>query len=234
VTTTLHGDMTRRVVLRTAELPWQPSPIAGVWRKRLHRVGPEESGQVTSLVRFDAGASFAEHGHPDGEEVLVLAGTFSDADGDWGPGSYLLNPDGTRHTPWSRDGCELFVKLQQYAGRRRCRLEIDTVERAWRPTVRAGIEEKVLYEDREFPDRTRLERWAAGTVAGARSWPGGAEILVLEGELIADGERLERGAWMRLPEGDAIEASSDAGCMLYVKEGAVAWLRSEPEPEERR
>jgi hypothetical protein len=232
VTEAIHGDMSRRVVLRTAELPWQASPIAGVWRKRLHRVGPEESGQVTSLVRFDAGSSFAEHGHPDGEEVLVLSGIFSDGDGDWGPGSYLLNPDGTRHTPWSSGGCELFVKLQQYAGPRRCRLEIDTASREWRPTVRAGIEEKVLYEDRQFPDRTRLERWAAGTVAAARSWTGGAEILILDGDLVADGESCERGSWLRLPPGDSIHASSPAGCVLYVKEGAVAWLRSQS--EERR
>jgi anti-sigma factor ChrR (cupin superfamily) len=225
----IHGDMTRRVVVRTARLPWQPSPAAGVWRKRLHRVGPEESGQVTSLVRFDAGSSFAEHGHPDGEEILVLQGTFSDEDGDWGPWSYLLNPDGSRHTPFTRDGCELFVKLQQYAGARRCRLEIDTAERPWQPTARAGIEHKVLYEDRTFPDRTRLERWAPGTSPGAREWPSGVEILVLDGELVDAGERYERGTWMRLPPGDSFRPSSESGCLLYVKEGAVAWLRSQPE-----
>jgi quercetin dioxygenase-like cupin family protein len=229
VSEAIHGDMRRRVVVRTAGLPWQASPAAGVWRKRLHRVGPEESGQVTSLVRFDAGSSFAEHGHPDGEEILVLAGVFSDEDGDWGPGSYLLNPDGTRHTPSSAPGCELFVKLQQYAGARRCRLEIDTATRPWMPTARAGIEQKVLYEDRAFPDRTRLERWAPGTATSAREWPNGVEILVVEGELEGDGERWERGTWMRLPPGDSLSASSRSGCVLYVKEGAVAWLRSESE-----
>ena len=225
----LHGDMKRRVVVRTAAMPWQQSPAVGVWRKRLHRVGPEESGQVTSLVRFDAGSSFAEHGHPDGEEILVLAGTFSDEDGDWGPGSYLLNPDGVRHTPSSAPGCELFVKLQQYAGARRCRLEIDTSMRPWLPTVRAGIEEKVLYEDRAFPDRTRLERWAAGASAGTRAFPNGAEVFVLEGDLVEESERYERGTWMRLPPGDSLATSSESGCTLYVKEGAVAWLRSEAE-----
>jgi hypothetical protein len=227
VSDAIHGDMTRRVVVHTANLPWQPSPAAGVWRKRLHRVGPEESGQVTSLVRFDAGSSFAEHGHPDGEEILVLAGTFSDEDGDWGPGSYLLNPDGSHHTPSSRPGCELFVKLQQYSGARRCRLQVDTAARPWLPTVRAGIEEKVLYEDRSFPERTRLERWACGASAGARTWLSGVEIFVLDGDLVSDRERFERGTWMRLPPGDSLAASTESGCMLYVKEGAVAWLRTE-------
>jgi anti-sigma factor ChrR (cupin superfamily) len=232
VTGVIHGDMTRRVVVHTAALPWQESPAAGVWRKRLHRVGPEESGQVTSLVRFDAGSSFAEHGHPDGEEILVLAGTFSDEDGDWGPGSYLLNPEGSRHTPSSRPGCELFVKLQQYAGARRCRLEVDTTTRPWLPTIRAGIEEKVLYEDRAFPDRTRLERWAPGTYPGLREWPSGVELFVLDGGLADERGRYERGAWIRLPAGDSLALSSEPGCTLYVKEGAVAWLRSEPEDRE--
>jgi hypothetical protein len=225
----IHGDMKRRVVVRTATLPWQPSPAPGVWRKRLHRVGPEESGQVTSLVRFDAGSSFAEHGHPDGEEILVLAGVFSDEDGDWGAGSYLLNPDGTHHSPSSRTGCELFVKLQQYGGARRCRLELDTATWPWMPTARTGIEEKVLYHDRSFPDRTRLERWAPGSAPSAREWSDGAELFVIEGGLEVDGERFAAGTWMRFPPGDASCASSPSGCTLYVKEGAVAWLRSEAE-----
>ena len=70
----IHGDMKQRVVVHTAALPWQQSPAAGVWRKRLHRVGPEESGQVTSLVRFDAGSSFDEHGHPSRDAAAVLKG----------------------------------------------------------------------------------------------------------------------------------------------------------------
>jgi anti-sigma factor ChrR (cupin superfamily) len=229
MSTAIHGDMTRRVVVRTAAMPWQASPSGGVWRKRLHRVGPEESGQVTSIVRFDPGSSFSEHGHPDGEEILVLSGVFSDEDGDWGPGGYLLNPDGSRHTPSSAPGCELFVKLQQYAGPRRCRLELDTTKRAWMPTARAGIEEKVLYEDRLFPDRTRLERWAPGTSQCERHWPAGVEIFVVEGELVGADECYEQGTWMRLPPGDSLRAASGSGCVLYVKEGAVAWLRSQPE-----
>jgi anti-sigma factor ChrR (cupin superfamily) len=198
-------------------------------------VGSEESGQVTSIVRFDAGAAFPEHGHPDGEEVLVLAGTFSDEEGDWGEGAYLLNPEGGRHRPFTRSGCELFVKLQQYAGPRRCRLELDTGARPWRATARAGVEDKLLYEDRRFPDRTRLERWAPGAAPGERAWSDGVEILVLEGELADDDERYERGTWLRLPPGWSQRPRTERGCVLYVKEGAVAWLRSErAEPSEGR
>ena len=112
----LNGNMSRRVTMDTLSMEWTASPSGTVWRKRLHLVGGSESGQVTSVVRYEAGASFPAHDHPDGEEILVLEGTFSDEHGDWPAGTHLLNPEGFRHAPFSRDGCVLFVKLRQYAG----------------------------------------------------------------------------------------------------------------------
>ncbi|MBW2396116.1 MAG: cupin domain-containing protein [Deltaproteobacteria bacterium] len=101
---TLNGDMTRSALMRTQEMEWQASPSGTVWRKRLHRVGGAETGQVTSVVRYEAGASFPEHDHPDGEEIFVLEGIFSDEHGDWPAGTHLLNPEGFHHAPFSRDG----------------------------------------------------------------------------------------------------------------------------------
>ena len=54
----------------------------------------EEYGRVTSVVRYAAESSFHTHGHPAGEEILVLDGVFSDEHGDYPAGSYLLNPKG--------------------------------------------------------------------------------------------------------------------------------------------
>lgn len=109
----INGDLSRRVSVDTERLPWTPSPSGSVWRKRVHRVGPAESGQVTSIVRYEAGSRFPAHDHPEGEEILVLDGVFSDDHGDWPAGTYLLNPEGFRHAPFSREGCVLFVKLRQ-------------------------------------------------------------------------------------------------------------------------
>ena len=78
--------------MHSQEMTWQPSPGGGVERQRLHLVGEPESGQVTSLVRYAPGASFPAHNHPEGEEILVLDGIFSDENGDWPAGSLLLNP----------------------------------------------------------------------------------------------------------------------------------------------
>ncbi len=45
----------------------------------------------------------------------MLDGVFSDEHGDYPAGTYLRNPPGTRHAPFSREGCTLFVKLWQFA-----------------------------------------------------------------------------------------------------------------------
>src|SRR6516164_3409724 len=72
----IHGDISVRVVVHTKLMPWGASPSSTVWRKRLHLVGPTESGQVTSVVRYQEHSQFPPHDHPDGEEILVLSGVF--------------------------------------------------------------------------------------------------------------------------------------------------------------
>ena len=57
-------------------MPWVPSPSATVWRRRLALEGPAEAGRVTSIVRYEPNSQFHEHGHPDGEEILVLEGAW--------------------------------------------------------------------------------------------------------------------------------------------------------------
>ena len=83
----LNGSMRQRVAVDSAALAWQPSPSASVSRKCLHRVGPAESGQVTSIVRYDRGATFPVYDHPEGEEMLVLQGIFFYEHGDWPAGT---------------------------------------------------------------------------------------------------------------------------------------------------
>jgi ChrR Cupin-like domain len=131
----IHGDLSVRVVVHTEPMPWSASPSGTVWRKRLHLVGPAESGQVTSVVHYQEQSQFPPHGHPDGEEILVLSGVFSDEHGDWPAGSYLLNPESFRHAPYSREGCLLFVKLRQYPGTDRSHVAVDAHTMWWSPRV---------------------------------------------------------------------------------------------------
>ena len=222
----LRGDMARREVVATRDLDWTPSPSGTVWRRRLHRVGPAEAGQVTSIVRYEPEASFPAHDHPEGEEILVLEGVFSDEHGDWPAGTYLLNPEGFRHAPFSREGCTLFVKLRQAPGEARRHVALQTEGLQWQPGKRPGVETKALHAQSEFADETRLERWAASAALDEIQYPGGAELFVLDGAFRDDDGAYESGTWLRLPPGSAHRPATDEGCTVYVKTGGVAELRA--------
>jgi anti-sigma factor ChrR (cupin superfamily) len=207
-------------------MEWAPSPSGSVWRKRVHLVGPAESGQVTSIVRYEPRSSFPAHDHPEGEEILVLRGVFSDEHGNWPAGTFLLNPEGFRHAPFSEPGCELFVKLRQFPGRERHHVVLETGKLSWQPSRVHGIEHKNLYQQAGFSDVTRLERWQPRTDAGRVSHEEGAEFFVLEGAFSDEAGAYGAGCWLRLPAGAKHHPRSEAGCMLYVKTGALPYLRS--------
>lgn len=211
-----------RLILDTAAMAWQPSPSPTVWRKRLERVGPAESGRVTSLVRYEAGSVFPPHPHPDGEEILVLDGTFSDEHGDYPAGTFLLNPEGFVHAPFSRDGCLLFVKLRQYPGRNRRHVAIDTDSAPWQAGEAPGIERLALYAEPGYPERISLLRLAPGSALASPGALDGAEIFVLSGALESGDERFGAGTWLRLPPGDRLDLGTSDGALCYLKENHAA------------
>ena len=224
--TSINGDLTVRVAVDTTHMPWTPSPSGTVWRKRVHVVGPPEAGQVTSIVRYEPNSTFHAHDHPDGEEILVLDGIFSDEHGDWPAGTYLLNPEGFRHAPFSREGCVLFVKLRQFPGRDREHVVVDVDSVDWQPGAVAGVASKTLYAQSGFTDTVRIERWDAGTEVGRVSYAKGAELLVLEGAFEDETGSYGGGTWLRFPVGASHSPSTRAECVLYVKEGGLAYLRA--------
>ncbi|HKZ73896.1 MAG TPA: cupin domain-containing protein [Steroidobacteraceae bacterium] len=221
----LNGDLSVRVTVDSTAMPWTPSPSPAVKRKRLHRVGPAESGQVTSIVRYEPGSHFPAHDHPQGEEILVLEGVFSDEHGDWPAGTYLLNPEGFRHAPFSRQGCVLFVKLRQFPGAARRHVAVNTQTLPWQAGGAPGVSVKPLYSQPGFTDTDRLEQWAPGT-AVEMHYPQGAEMLILEGELTDEDGTWRTGTWLRVPPGSRQRGSAPRGCTLYIKEGGFAYLAS--------
>ena len=155
----INGNLSVRAVADTTLMKWASSPSGSVWRKRVHLVGPPESGQVTSVVRYEPASRFPAHDHPAGEEILVLEGVFSDEHGDWPAGTFLLNPEGFRHAPFSESGCVLFVKLRQFPGRQRRHVVVDTHKLAWVPSSIPSVAHKPLYQQAGFSDLMCLERW---------------------------------------------------------------------------
>lgn len=222
----INGDLSARAFADPTRMEWVVSPSGSVWRKRVHLVGPPESGQVTSVVRYEPNSRFPAHDHPEGEEILVLDGVFSDEHGDWPAGTYLLNPEGFRHAPFSQPGCLLFVKLRQFPGRERRHVVIDTHTAAWQPSPRPGVCHKPLYQQAGFSDVMRLERWEPDADVGSQSYEQGAELFVLDGEFEDEGGTYGRGCWLRLPLGSRHHPRSASGCTLYIKTSGLPYLRS--------
>ena len=94
----LNADFSKRVVIRPDDYEWVASPMPGVERMMLDRIG-DEVARATSLVRYAPNSRFSAHVHGGGEEFLVLEGTFADEHGQYPAGTYIRNPIGTGHTP---------------------------------------------------------------------------------------------------------------------------------------
>jgi anti-sigma factor ChrR (cupin superfamily) len=224
MTGNVNGDLTAFCAVDTGGMQWQASPSGTVWRKRVHLVGSAESGQVTSVVRYDSNSSFPEHDHPQGEEILVLDGVFSDQQGDWPAGTFLLNPEGFRHAPFSQPGCVLFVKLRQFPGLDRRHVAIDTNALEWQGSEVAGLTRKALYEQEGYSDSMELQKWEAGTDAGEIAYPEGAEIFVIDGSFHDEHGSYTKGHWLRLPVGATHRLQTDTGCTVYLKKAGLKYL----------
>ncbi len=222
----VNGNLSVRAVADTTRMEWTPSPSGSVWRKRIHLVGPPESGQVTSVVRYEPDSTFPAHDHPEGEEILVLEGVFSDEHGDWPAGTFLLNPEGFRHSPFSARGCTLFVKLRQFPGLDRRHVVLDTGKLVWEPSAIPAVAHKALYQQVGFSDIMRLERWEPKADLGIISYEQGAELFVLKGEFSDEVGTYSAGSWLRLPAGSTHHPRSAGECTLYVKRSGLPYLRS--------
>jgi anti-sigma factor ChrR (cupin superfamily) len=99
-------DDATRVVIDTTAAAWSPGLMSGLEVLPLHSFGTEE----VALVRWAAGTVFDRHSHPQGEEIFVIEGVFEDEHGQYPAGSWLRNPPGSSHTPFSAEGCLIYVK----------------------------------------------------------------------------------------------------------------------------
>jgi anti-sigma factor ChrR (cupin superfamily) len=217
----LHADLSQRAVVFSDDLPWRDSPLPGVQRRMLERDG-EEVARATSIVRYARGSSFSAHTHGGGEEFLVLDGVFSDEHGDFGPGSYVRNPPGSKHMPRSGPGCTIFVKLRQMGPHDRETVRIDTTSATWQPGPVEGASHLPLYQSPA--ERVALVRFAPGTRGVRHGHPGGEEIFVLEGTLADEHGRYPKGSWLRNPPGSEHSPFSDEGCLFYIKSGHLGGL----------
>lgn len=213
----LNDDLSARALVHAAALDWVQSPAKGVERRMLFRIG-EEKARATSIVRYTPGSRFAPHGHPGGEEFLVLEGTFQDETGDFPVGTYVRNPPTSGHAPGSEPGCTIFVKLWQFQAddrERVVRLPGEGKPASLRPGVGSSL---ILFES--SAECVLLEGWQpnAEVELGNRD---GLELLVLAGGFTDGTDTLGRWSWLRLPPGEPLHARVGS-------EGASVWVKLAP------
>jgi len=214
----LNADFSERVVVRPGDYQWVESPMPGVERMMLDRIG-DEVARATSLVRYAPNSTFARHVHGGGEEFLVLDGEFGDEHGLYPAGTYVRNPIGTSHSPVvGEEGCVIFVKLQQFEKEDQAQIAIDTRNAEWSPGRVPGLEVLSLHE--YGTERVALVRWAPNTRFDSHTHWGGEEIFVIDGEFFDEHGEYPAGSWIRNPhKSKHAPYTDDAGALIYVKVG---------------
>lgn len=215
----IHADFSLHATVTPDQHHWVPSPMPGVERIMLDRVG-EEKARATSIVRYAPESHFPRHMHPGGEEILVLSGTFSDENGHYPAGWYLRNPPSSSHQPFSVEGATILVKLWQMQPSDRSTVRIDTNNpAAWQ---RHGEREVCpLFDD--GIEQVCLQRLAPGQALGVKV-ANSAEVMVLDGSVVMHGQTerptYERSSWIRVPNGElpGITAGTQ-GATVYLKTG---------------
>lgn len=211
----LNMNFSDAVFINTNKVCWIESPKVGVWRKPLARENAE-NGHATSIVRYDAGASFSQHAHPKGEEILVLEGTFSDETGDYNAGTYIRNPEGFVHSPYSVHGCKLLVKLHQFHQEDTVKVCIDTQNTPWQ-AGHGGLRVMPLHNFQG--ESTALVFWPAGEKFIPHTHVGGEEIYVISGEFIDEYGSYPSGSWIRSPHMSTHTPYVEQDTVILVKVG---------------
>lgn len=217
----INSDFSLRAIVHAEQLAWTPSPMAGVDRRMLDRIGGEVA-RATSIVRYAPGSRFSAHTHTGGEEFVVLEGVFQDEFGDFPEGTYVRNPPSTSHTPGSEAGCTIFVKLWQFDCNDRNQFHKRMADELAPPVD--GVATAILHEDaQEVVTYSQLDAGATLSMDVL----GGIEMLVINGSVEVANDSLGRHSWLRLPEGEGLVAiAGPEGAKLWIKSGHLPYAKA--------
>ncbi len=211
-------DYSKRLVVNTNNNGWVPSKLPGIKRCILERESPSDSreaGLSTSLVTYAPGSQYPARNHPGGEEIFVLEGVFSDEYGDYRAGTYIRNPPGIHHAPFSKQGAKLLVKLNQLSDGQE-KVVIDTNKQQWLPGH--GLLQ-VMPLANFGNESTALVKWPKGGKFKLHSHFGGEEIFVLKGTFIDENGKYPKGTWIRNPHLSIHNPYTEEETVILVKTG---------------
>ncbi|MEP0175546.1 MAG: cupin domain-containing protein [Paraglaciecola sp.] len=212
----IAADFKQRALAHSESLPWLTSPMQGVERRMLERVG-NEVARATSIVKYAPKSSFSPHVHTGGEEFIVLEGVFQDEHGDFSAGTYVRNPPQSSHQPGSDEGCIIFVKLWQFQPNDRTHINIQMDNAAPQADENMpGVAVASLFKD-DYEEVSVLH--LDPNTVYQQSVANGAELFVLQGSVLENTDRLKKHSWLRLPIGSTIKAQAGS-------EGAKIWMKT--------
>lgn len=211
----LNMDFTQPASLLAEDRQWVKSPSDGVSRVHLEREAAE-SGHTTSFVKFEPGSYFSPHAHPLGEEIYVMEGVFSDEYGDYPAGTYLRNPPGSHHKPFTQEGCTLFVKLDQFHPDDNERVVVRPEDYQWQPG-QGNL--KVLPLHQFHTESTALVFWPKNEHFQPHTHWGGEEIVVIDGCFFDEHGEFPAGSWLRNPHMSRHDPYVKDPTLILVKVG---------------
>jgi anti-sigma factor ChrR (cupin superfamily) len=212
----INADFSKLATVHTIDQEWIASPMAGVDRKPLDRVGAEVA-RATSMVRYAPKSHFSPHTHSGGEEFVVLDGVFQDENGDYPIGSYVRNPPQSKHKPGSQQGCVIFVKLWQFQpdDRQHVNIQMDNARIAFADATNNVVERLLFADQHEQVKHITLSKntqWQSDATNGN-------EVLVLNGSVLHNQIQLNTHAWLRVPIGQQLQLQA-------LSEGATIWMKT--------
>lgn len=223
----LNAEFDQRALVHSRLIPWLDSPMPGVARRQLDRVGGEVA-RATSIVRYAPGSEFSPHTHAGGEEIFVLEGVFQDEQGDFPAGSYIRNPPQSRHTPSSSAGCVIFVKLWQFEPDDQTSVVLNSNFMAPVPHRHLNAVSVVPLFKNQY-EEVSLQVWEPNSTIEI-AFEHGAEFLVLEGGFSQGGDVLTEQSWLRLPVASALIAmTSEHGARVWVKQNHLSRVQAQVE-----
>jgi anti-sigma factor ChrR (cupin superfamily) len=218
--THINADFEKRIVIRPVDYQWVESPMKGVERMMLDRIG-DEVARATSIVRYAPFSEFSSHTHSGGEEFIVLKGIFSDEHNDYPQGSYVRNPIGSSHTPKvGKEGAVIFVKLHQFEAADDSQIVVNTSKKKWHQGLINGLNVMSLHEFNH--EHVALVKWEPNTQFNSHQHWGGEEIFVLEGTFHDEHGTYPKGSWIRSPHLSRHNPyTKEDGALIYVKTGHI-------------
>ena len=211
----LNMDFSKTAYSLASQQHWVKSPANGVVRIPLERESAE-SGHTTSFVSYQAGTFFPQHRHSQGEEIYVIEGVFSDENGDYPAGSYIRNPAGSSHSPFSEHGCTLFVKLNQFQSDDHQHIVIKPEEQQWGDGL-GNLKVCLLHS--HDTENTALVWWPANENFQPHTHFGGEEIVVLKGTFFDEHGIYPAGSWIRNPHLSQHHPYVEEETLILVKVG---------------